>query len=265
MFIFLQGDSGEASIDNTVLEVSEDDLIAAKKALHEAISRQEALEKERCQLLEELAASKLKQQELLSTMTQKKKMTIKELAKSVFLKKKPLDEMDEDKITVNGGRLALIIDDDSQKSKLINDGPRREIPVWMARRIDSVRPKFPPRKIDFSEVNTSQFKSLELPNPTEVWSIAQAKPKDGDTLTNNVVEKEVIQKKRKALERALQRKTVQWQETPEEIKLGAFFLSSFSCCKPFFPLHYMYNFNSSVYHTEPGTGTGREIVVSNLV
>ncbi|XP_076936676.1 putative alpha-amylase 2 isoform X2 [Bidens hawaiensis] len=214
------GDSGEASIDNTTLELDEDDLITAKQALYEAISRQEALEKEKHQLLEELATSKLKQQELLSILTQNKKMTITELAQSV----------DEDETTVNGGRLALVVDDNSQKSKLINDGPCREIPDWMARRIGSVHPKFPPRKINFSEVNTSNFKSLELPNLAEVWSIAQAKPKDGDTLTNRVIEKEVIQKKRKALERALQRKTSQWQETPEEVKL------------------------------EPGTGTGREIV-----
>ncbi|CAI9285104.1 unnamed protein product [Lactuca saligna] len=137
----------------------------------------------------------------------------------------------EGSITVdNGGRLALVVDDDSQKSKLLSDGPRREIPDWMARRIGSVRPKFPPKKIDISEVNTSKFKSLELPNPSEVWSIAKAKPKDGDTLIEHVIEKELIEKKRKSLERALQRKTIQWQKTPEEIKL------------------------------EPGTGTGREIV-----
>lgn len=130
----------------------------------------------------------------------------------------------EGSITVdNGGRLALVVDDDSQKSKLLSDGPRREIPDWMARRIGSVRPKFPPKKIDISEVNTSKFKSLELPNPSEVWSIAKAKPKDGDTLIEHVIEKELIEKKRKSLERALQRKTIQWQKPPEEIKLGFFF------------------------------------------
>ncbi|KAD7479496.1 hypothetical protein E3N88_02632 [Mikania micrantha] len=223
-------DSGEASIENTILEVNEDNLSTDKRALYEAKSRQEALEKERRQLLEELAVYKLKQKELLSIITRNKKMTITELSDPVYLKKSTLDETDEDEIIVNGGRLALLIDDDSQKLKLINDGPRREIPEWMARRISSVRPKFPPKKINFSEVNTSKFKSLELPKPAEVWSIAQAKPKDGDTLTNHVIEKELIQKKRKALERALQQKAFQWQKTPEEIKL------------------------------EPGTGTGHEIV-----
>ncbi|XP_024963847.1 uncharacterized protein LOC112504124, partial [Cynara cardunculus var. scolymus] len=375
------GESGEASIDiasdGTVPEVNEDALMAARKALYETQSRQETLEKERDQLLKELATSKVKQQEFLAKVMDEKKMAIKaaeklfkkklkdsvnknfnlesklvlakqdavelavkveklaeiafqqatsdilgdtqlnilaaetsavetayqveeenetgrlvleaerkkassknlkveveatkgsvessnevaplkdeaytrryetlhrapkaaesaskiwrqraELAEPVFPKSRLLDERDEDAIVV-GGRLALLIDDDSQKSKLLSDGPRREIPDWMARRIGSVRPKFPPRKINISEANTSKFKSLELPNPAEVWSVAQAKPKYGDTLIEHVIEKEFIEKKRKALERALQRKTIQYQKTPEEITL------------------------------EPGTGTGREIV-----
>nr|XP_043631964.1 alpha-amylase 3, chloroplastic-like [Erigeron canadensis] len=207
------GESGEASsIDIVRDEVNEDELMAARNALYEAQSRQEALQKERDQLLKELT----KQNEVLSLITHEKKMAITELEVGV----------DKDAIAVNGGRLALLIDDDSQKVKLLNDGPRREIPDWMARRIGSVRVKFPPRKINVSEANTSTFKSLELPKPAEVWSIAEAKPKDGDI----VIDKEVIEKKRKALERALQRKTVQWQKTPEEIRL------------------------------EPGTGTGHEIV-----
>ena len=52
----------------------------------------------------------------------------------------------------------------------------------MARRIGFVRPKFPPKKIDISEANTSKFKSLEL-------------PKDGDSLMGNITEKELIGKK----------------------------------------------------------------------
>lgn len=223
------GDSGEVSIDiagnqdSTEVEINEDDFKAARRALFEAQSKQQALEKERDQLLKELSTTKHKQQELLTLLMHEKKSSHTE---SVFLKEKVLSEMNKDATVVNGGRLALVIDDESYKLKLLSEGPRREIPVWMARRIDSVRTKFPPRKIDISEANTSEYKSLELPNPTEVWSIAQAKPKDDDTL----IDKELIEKKRKALERALQRKTVQTQKTPEEIKL------------------------------EPGTGTGREIV-----
>lgn len=217
----MQGDSGEASIDiagnedSPELEINEDDFKAARRALYEAQSKQQALEKERDQLLKELSTTKHKQQELLTMLMHEKKSSHTE---SVFLKEKVLNEMNKDATVVNGGRLALVIDDESYKLKLLSEGPRREIPVWMARRIDSVRTKFPPRKIDISEANTSNFKSLELPNPAEVWSIAQAKPKDDDTL----IDKELIEKKRKALERALQRKTVQTQKTPEEIKLGTY-------------------------------------------
>ncbi|XP_050227688.1 uncharacterized protein LOC126677215 isoform X2 [Mercurialis annua] len=150
-----------------------------------------------------------------------------EMAESLFLD----DEKDEDTIyIVNGGRIDLLTDDDSQKWKLLSDGPRREMPQWMARRIGTIRPKFPPKKTNVSDALISKFRHLDLPKPNEVWSIAQEKPKEGDTLIDHVTEKETIEKKRKSLERVLQRKTIQWQRTPEQTKL------------------------------EPGTGTGREIV-----
>lgn len=154
-----------------------------------------------------------------------------EIAEALLVKQSsPEDDQETAVYTVNGGRVELLMDADSQKWRLLSDGPRREIPEWMARRIHSIFPKFPPRKTGVSEVATSKFIPLDLPNPDEVWSIAQEKPKEGDTLVEHVIEKEVIEKKRKALERALLRKTIKWQRTPEEKKL------------------------------EPGTGTGREIV-----
>ncbi|RDX93372.1 Alpha-amylase 3, chloroplastic [Mucuna pruriens] len=154
-----------------------------------------------------------------------------EMAESLLLKERLQDEGDEDSVyVVNGGRIDLLTDVDSQKWKLLSDGPRREIPQWMARRIKAVSPKFPPKKIDVAEALTSKFRSLELPTADEVWSIAREKPKEGDALIEHVYERETIEKKRKALERALQRKTIQWQRAPEQTKL------------------------------EPGTGTGREIV-----
>lgn len=154
-----------------------------------------------------------------------------EMAEDLLLRKSSSEEGDEEAIyRVNGGRIDFLMDDDSLKWKLLTDGPRRSTPEWMARRIRSIRPRFPPRKTHVSEVMTSGFKTLDLPKPDEVWSIAQEKLKEGDALVEHVIEKEVIEKKRKALERALQRKTVKWQRTPEETKL------------------------------ESGTGTGREIV-----
>lgn len=148
-----------------------------------------------------------------------------EIAEALLSKQVPLGEMDDNATyAINGGRVDLLMDGDSQKWKLLTDGPRREIPEWMVRRIRSICPRFPPRKTNLSEAKLSKFKSLELPKPDEVWSIAQEKPKEGDTLVEHVMEKEIIQKKRKALEHALQRKTIQWQRTPEETKLGTGFL-----------------------------------------
>ncbi|KAJ8549954.1 hypothetical protein K7X08_033661 [Anisodus acutangulus] len=144
-----------------------------------------------------------------------------EMAENLLLRKSSSEEVDEEAIyCVNGGRIDFLMDDDSQKWRLLTDGPRRPTPEWMARRIRSICPRFPPRKTHVPEVMTSGFKTLDLPKPM----------KYGDALVEHVIEKEVIEKKRKALERALQRKTVKWQRTPEETKL------------------------------ESGTGTGREIV-----
>ncbi|KAK9090846.1 hypothetical protein Sjap_024023 [Stephania japonica] len=125
-----------------------------------------------------------------------------DMAESYLEQELSLGERDEDVIyTVNGGRIDLLTDDDTQK------------------------------KTDVSEALAMKFPSVHLPTADEVWSIAQEKPREGDTLIEHVIEKEIIEKKRKALERALKRKTVQWERTPEHTKL------------------------------EPGTGTGREIVL----
>lgn len=187
---------------------------AVESAKETARSKDEAYLR-RCEALQR----SLKASEAASKMWRQRA----ELAESLLLKEGPLGEGEEDAIfVVNGGRIDLLMDDNSQKWKLLSDGPRREIPDWMARRIRSICPKFPPRKVDISEALTSKFKSLNLPNPSEVWSIAQEKPKEGDTLIEHVIEKEIIEKKRKALERALQRKTIQWQRTPEQTKLGGY-------------------------------------------
>ncbi|XP_022997780.1 uncharacterized protein LOC111492635 [Cucurbita maxima] len=177
----------------------------------------------RCEALQRL----LRASEAATKMWQQRA----EMAESFLSKERTLGKDNEEAAyIVNGGRIDLLTNDESQKWKLLSDGPRRAIPQWMARRIGTIRPKFPPRKIDITEVSTSKFRSLDLPKLEEVWSIAQEKPKVGDTLIEHVIEKESIEKKRKALERALQRKTIQWQRTPDQTKL------------------------------EPGTGTGHEIV-----
>ncbi|KAJ4826079.1 hypothetical protein Tsubulata_015174 [Turnera subulata] len=192
---------------------------SAIEAAEEAARSRDNAYKRRCEALER---SLIASEAASKTWRQRA-----EIAESLILK----EDEDEDAIYVNnGGRIDILIDDDSQKWKLLSDGPRREIPQWMARRIKTILPKFPPRRADVLEAPISKFKHLDLPKPDEVWSIAQEKPKVGDTLIEHVIEKETIEKKRKALERVLQRKTSQWQKTPVEKKL------------------------------ESGTGTGREIV-----
>lgn len=184
---------------------------AAKEAAH---SKDNAYLK-RCEALQR----SLKASEAASKMWRQRA----EVAESLLLKERSIGEEDEDSIyVVNGGRVDLLTDVDSQKWKLLSDGPRREIPQWMARRIRTIRPKFPPRKVDVAEALTSKFRSLELPKSDEVWSIAQEKLKEGDALIDHVIEKETIEKKRKSLEHVLQRKTIQWQRTPEQIKVGKF-------------------------------------------
>lgn len=86
-----------------------------------------------------------------------------EMAESLLLKGRLSHEEDEEAIyIVNGGRIDLLTDDDSQKLKLLSDGPCREIPQWIARRIRSIHPKFPPRKTNMSEALNTNFKSLQL-------------------------------------------------------------------------------------------------------
>lgn len=142
-----------------------------------------------------------------------------EMAESLIQSEKDFEEVN---YLINGGRIDLLTDEDSIKWKLLTDGPRREIPDWMKRKIRSIHPKLPPRIVNISEALSENPMSLDLPTPEEVWSIAQEKPKEGDTLIEHVIEKEIIEKKRKSLERALQRKTIKWQRTPEETKLGLF-------------------------------------------
>ncbi|KAF3777183.1 hypothetical protein EJ110_NYTH46425 [Nymphaea thermarum] len=153
-----------------------------------------------------------------------------ESAESMLQEGGALDRGEEMAFMANGGRIDLLADGDSEKWKLLADGPRREIPDYMARRIRSLLPRFPPRKVH-SEVLATDYPVLSLPKADEVWSIVQEKPKQDDLLIKHVAEKEAIEKQRKTLERALRRRTIK-RQLPEETKL------------------------------EPGTGTGREIVVT---
>ncbi|KAH0969266.1 hypothetical protein GBA52_028888 [Prunus armeniaca] len=90
----------ETSGRNEVLNIEEDELMTARKALSEAQARQEAIEKERDQLLEKLACSEAKQQEYVATILHEKELAIAEVeaAKSLFDQK--LQESVEEKFSL---------------------------------------------------------------------------------------------------------------------------------------------------------------------
>ncbi|XP_071915827.1 uncharacterized protein [Coffea arabica] len=192
------------------LKVELDAIKAAIEAAKETARFQDDAYMKRCEALER----SLRASEAASKTWRQRA----EIAEALLMNQRsPCEENESAFYVVNGGRLDFLMDEDSQKWKLLTDGPRRDIPDWMARSLSKF-PKFPPRKTDVSEAEISKFMSLDLPKLDEVWSIAKEKPKEGDILVEHVLEKEVIEKKRKALERALQRKTIKWQRTPEEIK-----------------------------------------------
>ncbi|KAL6966824.1 alpha-amylase [Sarracenia purpurea var. burkii] len=78
---------------------------------------------------------------------------IAEMAGSLLLEERSLRDCDENDVSyiVNGGWIDFMLHDDSQKWKLLGDGPRRETPDWMTRRIRTICPQFPPRKTNVSE------------------------------------------------------------------------------------------------------------------
>ncbi|XP_057822676.1 uncharacterized protein LOC131035073 isoform X1 [Cryptomeria japonica] len=143
-------------------------------------------------------------------------------------------ESQETEYVLNGGRMEFLIRDDKKRWNLLAHGPRRETPEWLAQRMDGVCPNFPPIKINVPEHRIEAAIPLDLPKVEEVWSIAKERTKEDDMFTKRAVEQEIIKKQRKTLERALQRKTVHRPRIPEETKL------------------------------EPGTGTGREIVLQGF-
>ncbi|BBN06643.1 alpha-amylase [Marchantia polymorpha subsp. ruderalis] len=131
---------------------------------------------------------------------------------------------------VAGGRMETLLGNDSRKRDLLANGPRRETPEWMRRRIEVGFQGLPPRSSMPTNSEIEAQVPLHLPRPDEVWSIFNAKVKEDDLYTKQAVEKEALDEQRRALERALQKKTVKRHPEDGEGKL------------------------------ESGTGSGREIV-----
>lgn len=131
---------------------------------------------------------------------------------------------------LTGGRMETLLGIDSRKWDLLANGPRRETPDWMIRRIEVALQGLPPRKP--GQVHEENDVRLQLPKSEEVWCIASAAVKE-DLYTKQAAEKEAIDEQRRVLEKTLTKKTV-WK--PRKISV------------------------ETAVKQESGTGSGREIV-----
>ncbi|KAJ7565715.1 hypothetical protein O6H91_02G072300 [Diphasiastrum complanatum] len=129
------------------------------------------------------------------------------------------------------GRMVALLESDSKKWDLLANGPRREAPEWMKRRTRVTLQGLPPRSIIALDVPVDAAVPLQVPLPDEVWSIARAKVKQDDIFLKEAAEKEALDVQRRALERALHRKTIRRLSEEGDEKM------------------------------ESGTGSGREIVL----
>lgn len=106
---------------------------------------------------------------------------------------------------LTGGRMETLLGNDSRKWDLLANGPKRDTPEWMVRRIEVALQGLPPRKL--GQVQEESGLKLQLPGPEEVWCIATAKVKE-DVYTKQAAEKEAIDEQRRVLEKTLKKKTV---------------------------------------------------------
>jgi alpha-amylase len=141
---------------------------------------------------------------------------VKELGVETISSKSAVEQI------MGGGRMQMLLEKDSRRHDLLENGPRRETPEWMQRRLDVGQQGLPPKKSLPSSADVEAMLPLELPSPGDVWSIAKARVKD-DMYTAEAAEKQKIDLQRKVLEQALERKTIKKQaKDPEEAegKLG---------------------------------------------
>eukprot|EP00897_Mesotaenium_endlicherianum_P000654 jgi/Mesen1/1058/ME000123S00228 len=192
--------------------------------------KEQALERRFQALERSLAAA-----EEVTKAWQKRAFAVEELLRQV--KDKGIDvlrQAGEIDTVLNGGRMEVMLGDQSQKWQLLAEGPRRQRPEWL-RRKNTAGTKLPPLKVASLDVDVEASVPLELPSPAKVWSIFEHKVSD-DEYTREAASREAEQKaleeQRKQLERSLQKKTIKRLRTPDELE----------------------------DKLESGTGTGREIV-----
>ncbi|CAI5513187.1 unnamed protein product [Closterium sp. Naga37s-1] len=136
---------------------------------------------------------------------------------------------------VGRGRMDVMLGTQSEKWRILADGPRRERSEWLQRKTLTTTP-LPSLPVSVGLENVQAAVPLQLPTPDDVWSIALHKVAD-DKFTKEAEAREAeakeIEEKRKELERALQRKAPKRIRSPEELEESK----------------------------ESGTGSGREVVI----
>ncbi|KAH7425704.1 hypothetical protein KP509_11G067000 [Ceratopteris richardii] len=105
---------------------------------------------------------------------------------------------------LTGGRMKALLGNDSRKWDLLANGPRRDTPEWMERRIEVALQGLPPRK--HGQVQQEADEKFLLPGIEDVWCIATAKVKE-DVYTQHAAEKEAIDEQRRVLEKTLSKRS----------------------------------------------------------
>ncbi|CAM6100036.1 unnamed protein product [Calypogeia fissa] len=122
---------------------------------------------------------------------------------------------------IHGGRMENLLGSNSRKWDLLANGPRRQTPEWMKWRIQAGLQNLPPRNPLPIASQVEAELPLHLPTPDEVWSISFAKAKKDDLFTQVAVEKEALDEQRRALERALEKKSDQRDTEKKDSATGS--------------------------------------------
>jgi len=108
----------------------------------------------------------------------------------------------------NVGRLEMLPGSDSRIKDLLENGPRRETPDWMQRRLQTGQQDLPPMQPTSTTVDIDAMIPLQLPSPENVWDVSNSKVREDDRFSVRAAEKEALDLQRTALERALQTKSI---------------------------------------------------------
>lgn len=125
---------------------------------------------------------------------------------------------------LNEGRLEMFHGSDSRIKDLLKNGPRRETPDWMKRRLQTGLQSLPPMQPTTITAEIDAMIPLQLPSPENVWDFSNSNVKEDDKFSVRAAEMEALHLQRTALERALRTKSiktlVRYPEDSEE-KSGA--------------------------------------------